>query len=425
MLVLALVRPVSSQGGAADLGSAVTTLALDWFYLSPFPLLYRWPLSLLWAALAGATVLLVALPWLPPRRRAADVNMTMHPGARHVSVRAGETVLDAGLRAGLALPYECRNGGCGRCLCTVLNGRVDPGAYQPSALPDALRARGQVLMCCAVPQGDVEIDVDVPALEAGADAVRTYTGVVTAMQPLADDVMRLNLALPGGERIAFEAGQYINVLADDGRRRAFSFANAPQDNETIELHVRRIPGGRFTGHVFTGMKVGDTLRFEGPLGRFTLRDSARPIVFVAGATGFAPVKSIVEDALRRGIRRPMKLYWGVRRPADLYLRELAERWQREHDNFTFVPVLSQADAGDAWRGRTGLVHEALLADFPDMRDCEVYVCGSLQMVDAAVPAFLAQGLSEDACFSDAFTAPPARQAAGKAQAPGGQIAGQL
>jgi NAD(P)H-flavin reductase len=223
------------------------------------------------------------------------------------------------------------------------------------------------------------------------------------MERLSEDVMQLMVTLPDGQRIGFRAGQYLNVVLDDGQRRAFSFANPPHDNALIELHVRLIPGGRFTTHVFTDMLVGDTLRIEGPLGRFTLTDSERPILFVAGATGFAPVKSIVEDAFHRGLQRPMWLYWGVRQRKDLYQLELAERWQREQTHFTFVPVLSDGTPGDGWAGRRGLVHEAMLADFADLSGYEVYACGSVKMVETAMPAFLAQGLGEAFCFSDAFT----------------------
>ena len=225
---------------------------------------------------------------------------------------------------------------------------------------------------------------------------------LTQRKRLAEDVMRVVIALPEEQTIAFAAGQYINIVLDDGQRRAFSFANPPQENTHVELHVRRIPGGRFTTPVFSGMQVGDRLNFEGPLGEFTLRESPRAILFVAGATGFAPIKSIVEDAFQRGLQRPMRLYWGVRRRADLYMLELAERWQREHANFRVVPVLSHPQPEDAWTGRTGLVHQAMLADFADLTGYEVYVCGSLKMVEAAVPAFMAQGLPDDACFSDAF-----------------------
>ncbi len=290
------------------------------------------------------------MPWLPPsfkRGKAGEFRMTVSDIAQPVTVRAGETLLDAGLRQGLALPYECRNGGCGVCRCTVLHGSVDHGVYQRSALPDALRARGEALMCCATPLSDLEIEV-VRATGAAPAAINAHVGRIDALERLAEDLIRLTVSLPGGERITFAAGQYINIVLADGQRRAYSFANAPHDNERIELHVRRIPGGRFTGHVFTEMKVGDTLHFEGPLGGFALRESERPILFVAGATGFAPVKSIVEDAFHRGLRRPMWLYWGVRRRHDLYMADLAERWQREHDNFHFVPVLSHAEPADAW-----------------------------------------------------------------------------
>jgi NAD(P)H-flavin reductase len=306
------------------------------------------------------------------------------------------------LREGLALPYECRNGGCGLCLCSVEHGSIEHRPYQRSALPDALKAQGKALMCCAVPRGDVVIEVDGFVPSAAATVATVHSGTVVGLERLAEDVMRVRVALPEGKTIGFEAGQYIDILLDDGQRRAFSFANAPQASEQIELHVRLVPGGRFTTHVFEGMKVGDAIRFEGPRGSFTLRESASPILFIAGATGFAPIKSIVEDAFQRGIQRPMRLYWGVRQRKDLYMLELCEQWQKEHPNFTVVPVVSEPSEGDGWTGRTGLVHEAMLADFADLSGHEVYLCGSVKMVETAVPAFLAQGLGEDACFSDAF-----------------------
>jgi CDP-4-dehydro-6-deoxyglucose reductase len=415
LLVLAVARPALSQGGAADLGIAVARLDLDWFLLALLPLLYAWPLGQVWALVAAGTALLVALPWLPPRLRrrgAGEFHMTLHPSTQPVTLRRGETLLDAGLRQGLALPYDCRNGGCGVCTCTVLQGRFDPGPYQRSALPDAARAQGKALMCCATALSDLDIEVE----SAGAAAIPVREARVEALERLAPDVMRVLLSLPPGETMPFEAGQYLNVVLDDGQRRAFSFANPPQAPTPIELHVRRIPGGRFTESVFAQMQVGDRLRVEGPLGRFTLHDGPHPILFVAGATGFAPIKSIVEDAFARGVTRPMWLYWGARRRDDLYALALAERWQREHPQFHVVPVLSEPAPQDAWAGRSGLVHAAILADFPNLRAHEVYVCGSVRMVEAAVPAFLAQGLDEGLCFSDAFLpAPPVPQPAG----PGG------
>jgi CDP-4-dehydro-6-deoxyglucose reductase len=404
LLVLALLQPVHSQGGAARLAEAPAALSFDWFLLALYPLVYAWPIGAVWALVLAASALLLAAPWLPPRRAAAGHRLTLHPGALSVPARGGETLLEAGLRAGLTLPYDCRSGGCGLCVCTVLAGRVDHGPYQPATLTEAMRARGQALMCCATALEDVELEVDVASL-AGAPSEphpTRWQGVVERMERLAPDVMRLWVALPEGRRLDFSAGQYLNIVLEDGAKRAFSFANAPGDGGRIELHVRRVPGGRFTTHVFERMRAGDPIEFEGPLGRFVLHEGERPILFVAGATGFAPIKSIVEDALRRGIRRPMWLYWGVRERADLYMADLAERWAREHENFRFVPVLSDVPADAPWSGRRGLVHEAMLADFPDLRGYELYACGSLRMIEAAVPAFVAQGLDEQHCHSDAF-----------------------
>ncbi len=416
LLALSLVQPAVSQGGAADLSIAVTALQLDWFYLALLPLFYAMPLSRVWMIVGAATALLALLPWLTWRRRrgvAGEVHVAVHPGSQQMSVRSGETLLDAGLRQGLPLRYECRNGGCGLCVCSVLHGQVDLGPYQPSVLTEAMRAQGLALMCCAKPLGDLEIEIEVDPEGVPARSLAERHARIDRIERLSDDVLYLRLGLEDGGRITFVAGQYINILLDDGQRRAFSFANPPQQDDHIDLHVRHIPGGRFTGYVFTQAKVGDTLRFEGPFGDFTLRESEHPIVFVAGATGFAPIKSIVEDAFARGISRPMWLYWGVRTRSDLYAFELAEGWQRDHANLHFVPVLSESSPGTAWAGRTGNVHEAILADFQDLRGFEVYVCGSVKMVEAAVPAFLAQGLGETFCYTDAFL--PSLQAAESAR----------
>ena len=406
-LVLSLVAPVHSQGGVSNLAQAVTQVELDWFYLAVFPLITDWPMGRVWALVVGASVLLSLLPWWPPQFRRGDKRthqVVVHGtdgASAEFKVREGETILDAGLRQGLALPYECRNGGCGLCICSVEQGSIEQRPYQRSALPDAQKAQGKALMCCAVPKGDVVIDVE-GFTGAEHQEATVHTATVAQMERLAEDVMRVLLQLPEGKTLDFSAGQYIDILLDDGQRRAFSFATRPGESRQIELHVRLVPGGRFTTHVFQGMKVGDTLRFEGPRGSFTLRESQHPILFIAGATGFAPIKSIVEDAFARGVQRPMRLYWGTRKPQDLYMLERCEQWQREHANFTVVPVVSDASEGDAWTGRTGLVHEAMLADFADLSGHEVYLCGSVKMVETAVPAFIAQGLDENSCFSDAF-----------------------
>ena len=407
LLVLSLVKPAVSQG-VADLSAVPATLALDWFYLPVFPLFYGWSVRDVWLLVGGGTLLFVLLPWLPPklRRRKTAFQALVAPDNRIVAIREGESVLDAALREGIAFPFDCRNGGCGECKCALVSGSVDYGAYQDDALPPAEKAVGKMLACCATPLSDLEIEYT-PVTVPGKLSVRRHRARVTAMTRLADDVMQVKLVPIGEEPLRFFAGQYINVLLDDGQKRSFSFATAPHANDVIELHIRRIPGGKFTTHVFTAMKVGDVIEFEGPLGSFFLRESGdKPILFVAGATGFAPVKSMVEHAFHVGIKRKMILYWGVRSRKDLYLPNLPLQWAADHDNFTFVPVLSEPRPADAWTGRTGLVHEAILQDFPDLSRFQLYACGSVKMVEAAHPAFAAHGLTQDDCFSDAFRLAP-------------------
>ncbi len=412
LVVLALVVPAVSQG-EANLASAVTTIGLDWFYLPVYALLSRWTPGEVWGLVLAVSLSLALLPWLPPKRRrgpAEGYSMLVRPDNRIIAVREGDTILDAGLREGVPFPYECRNGGCGKCKATLAYGSVDYGACQADMLTAEERRAGKLLLCCATPLGDVEVEYE-PAAVPGAVPARVRTAIVESLEPLAHDVMRVFLRLEGDERIEFYAGQYINVLLDDGQKRSFSFATAPQVADRIELHIRRIPGGRYTTHIFERMKPGDRVRFEGPLGSFFLReDSDKPVIFVAGATGFAPVKSMLEFAFRRGLKRRMILYWGVRRPEDLYLGDLARQWAREHENFSFVPVVSEPRPEDRWNGRTGLVHEAILADFPDLSGYQVYACGSAGMVEAAHPAFAAHGLQQDDCFSDAFRLSPGPRA---------------
>jgi len=407
LIALALLAPVQSQG-PADLDTVVAQLDFDWFYLAAYPLIYAWSAGEVWLLAGGLTLLLALLPWLPPRRRGAarEFQLMLRPGDEVVAARPGETLLEAGLRAGVPMPYECRSGGCGVCKCAILQGTVDYGAYQESALTDVERRAGKALLCCATPLSDVELECE--GIRIVTDIpVRTFQARVQRLEPLSEDVMRVVLQPLDPEPVRFHAGQYLNVVLEERERRAFSFATAPHEADVIELHVKLIPGGAFTTWVFNAMKPGDLLTCEGPLGQFYLREDAdRPIIFVAGSTGFAPVKSMVEHAFHAGLKRRMYLYWGVKSPKDLYMKELAERWAREHDNFTFIPVLSEpAPAGD-WTGRTGLVHEAIMQDFPDLVGYEVYACGSVGMVETAHAALLQKGMTEDRCFSDAFSFAP-------------------
>lgn len=411
LLALSLAEPATSLA-PANLATAPGIIPLDWFYLPIFPLLYAWSVRDVWMLVGGATLLFVLLPWLPPKflRHKAAFHVLVHPDNRIIAAREGETLLEAALREDIGFPFDCRNGGCGKCKCTVVYGEVDYGLYQDDALGAAEKAAGKALACCATPLSDLELEY-VPGVLVSGLAVQHHRARVLSIVKLADDVMQLKLALVGEEKLRFYAGQYLNVILADGQKRSFSFATAPDDGATIELHIRHIAGGVYTTHVFTTMRVGDIVEFEGPLGSFFLREeNTKPIIFVAGATGFAPVKSMLEHAFRTGLKRRMVLYWGVRSKRDLYLGELPERWAAEHANFTFIPVLSAPGPEDHWTGRTGFVHEAILHDYPDLSGHELYACGSVAMVEAAHPAFAAHGLSPDDCFSDAFKlAPHARR----------------
>lgn len=328
--------------------------------------------------------------------------ITIKPSGHVYTAQEGETVLESALREGFTLAYGCRNGACGTCKGTILQGSVDYGNYQESALSEEDKRAGRALFCCARPLTDLTIECREVGVAKDIQ-IKTLPCRVQKMERRTADVMIISLKLPAKERLQFLAGQYVDILLKDGKRRSFSLANAPHDDELLELHVRNVSGGAFTEQVFGKMQEKDILRFEGPLGTFFLReDSNKPIVFLASGTGFAPIKGILEHAFHKGTARQMTLYWGARTRNDIYMPELPEQWAREHPNFRFIPVLSDPAPEDRWQGRTGLVHEAVLQDIPDLSGHQVYACGAPAMVEAAHPAFVAQGLPEDEFYSDAF-----------------------
>lgn len=330
------------------------------------------------------------------------------PGGQHFTADTGETILDAATRQGLTLPYGCRDGACGACRGKIVNGSIDHGRAPLITLGEADRAAGYALFCCASAVSDLSIESR--EIRSSQELpVKTLPARIQKLERLAPDVMLVELKLPASERLQFLAGQYIDILLKDGRRRAFSLANAPDDDACLQLHIRHVPGGFFTEQVFGAMKERDILRLRGPLGSFFLReDSAKPLVFVAGGTGFAPIKAIVEQAISEKAAeksaRPISIYWGGRRREDLYLLQLAESWAQTQANIRFVPVLSDAANEDVWDGRTGFVHRAAMADFPDLSGHQVYVCGSPEMVAASRRDFVGQcHLPEADFFADAFT----------------------
>ena len=329
--------------------------------------------------------------------------VTIQSSGHTFTVNDGETVLAGALREGLVIAYGCRSGTCGTCKGKLLEGSVDYGTYQEKAMTEAERLAGMALFCQAKPRTDLTIECREIGTAAKGIQIKLLPARVMKMERLAPDVMLLELRLPANEKLPFLAGQYIDLLLRNIPRRSFSMANPPHEDAFLQLHLRDY-GGPFSRYVFDQMKEKDIVRLEGPFGTFFLReDSSKPIVLVASGTGFAPIKAIVEHALHNGSKRSMTLYWGCRVRADLYLHELAERWQRE-GKLRYVPVLSDATAADDWKGRTGLVHRAVMEDFPDLSGHQVYACGAPVMVDAARRDFTGQRrLPEEEFFSDSFT----------------------
>jgi CDP-4-dehydro-6-deoxyglucose reductase len=330
--------------------------------------------------------------------------VTVQPSGRQFTCDEGETILTAAIRAGVGLPYGCKNGACGSCKGKLVEGAVTHGVHQERALSGAEEEKGWSLFCCAKPNSDVVIEAR-EVLGIGDFPIKKLPTRVAKLDRVTDDVMIVSLQLPANERLQYRAGQYIEFLLKDGKRRSYSMANAPHLDEHVTVHIRHMPGGLFTDHVFNTMKERDILRFEGPLGTFFLReDSDKPMVLLASGTGFAPIKAIVEHAVDQKTDRPMVLYWGGRRPKDLYMHALCEEWARTLPNFKYVPVISDALPEDGWTGRAGFVHRAVMEDLPDLSAYQVYACGAPVMVESAQREFVAQcKLPEDEFYADSFT----------------------
>ncbi|MCU0958092.1 MAG: CDP-6-deoxy-delta-3,4-glucoseen reductase [Hydrogenophaga sp.] len=340
-------------------------------------------------------------------------SITVEPSGRSFSAEPGETLLAAGIRQGIGLPYGCKDGACGSCKCRKVSGTVEHGPHQSKALSADEEAAGFVLTCCGVAQSDVVLESR-QVTEAGAFPIKKMPVRVSSLERASHDVIVMGLQLPAADAFQYHAGQYVEFLLRDGDRRSYSMANAPHTQAAgprIELHLRHMPGGKFTDHVFGTMKEKEILRVEGPYGSFFLReDSTKPIVFLASGTGFAPIKAIIEHMRFKGIGRPATLYWGGRRPADLY----QDAWIREQlthmPQLQYVPVISNALPEDAWSGRTGFVHQAVLQDFPDLSGHEVYACGAPIVIESARRDYVAQaGLPPEAFFADSFTSAADKQ----------------
>lgn len=333
--------------------------------------------------------------------------ITVEPSQRTFTTNDGEAILAAAIRQGVAMPYGCKDGACGSCKCKKLSGDVAHGPYQAKALSADEAANGLILACCAVAKSDVVLESK-QVTAADAMPIKKLPVRVTTVNKVSDDVALLRLQLPANDTFKYHAGQYVEFLLRDGDRRSYSMANAPHtqtDAPGLDLHIRHMPGGKFTDHVFGAMKEKDILRIEGPYGSFYLReDSDKPMVFVASGTGFAPIKALLEHMAFKGITRPTTVYWGGRRPADLYMHDWLAAFAAAHSQVTYIPVVSDATPEDQWQGRTGFVHQAVLDDFSDLSGHQVYACGAPVVIESAQRDFVAmRALPSDAFFADSFT----------------------
>lgn len=328
-------------------------------------------------------------------------NISLQPSGRSFPATPAESILEAALRANIGLSYSCRSGQCGSCKAYLRSGTAHYPLAPPAALSVTEQQAGAVLLCQLHADSDLSLEVrEVPVL-AGIQPT-FYPARAHKLTRLAPDVMQLELHLPHNRPFAFKAGQYLEFVLPDGQRRAFSLANRP-DTQTnrLELHIRRVPGGKFTGYIFDELKEKAILRIYGPLGTFFLRDNPKPAILVGGGTGFAPLKGMLESAFAAGDTRPLHLYWGIRAQRDCYL-DLPRQWAATYPQFRYTPVLSEPTLGEVWLGRTGWVHAAVVADYPDLSQHEVYLSGPPPMVRAGQQAFAACGLPPDALHFDSF-----------------------
>lgn len=328
--------------------------------------------------------------------------VTLNQSGNQFNVEESETVLDAALRTGHVIPYSCRSGNCGSCKARILSGSIDYGEYKGNILTDNDRNRGVALLCQAHPLEDLVIEAREIVVPEEIE-IKLLPCRVMKLDKLNHDVMCISLQLPQNQKFNYLAGQYIDILLRDGRRRSFSIASAPREGRGLELHIRQVPDGFFTNQVFNTMKERDLLRFQGPLGTFFLRhESDRPVLFMAGGTGFAPIKAIVEHAIEQNVKRPMHIFWGARTEPDLYLNDLAHEWATHLSHVKYTPVLSEVSPDGSWSGKIGWVHEVLLQHYPNLEEYELYMSGPPPMINAGYDAFIEHGLSEDDLYFDSF-----------------------
>ena len=320
-----------------------------------------------------------------------------------VSCREDQSVLDAYLRANTRLPHGCSQGTCGSCKLHVLEGTLDHRASSEFILTEQERREGLALACQATPCSDLVVDPLADMDDDGAirHPLRDIMGTVSVLEDIARETRRLVINLD--EPLPFTAGQYVELLVPGTEIwRQYSMANAPADTATIELHIRREDGGAATdGWIFNYMTVGDRVDIRGPMGTFCIGlPQKEPAILVAGGTGLAPMKSIVQAALAENLVPELWLYHGGRSEHDLYDVEYLRELDDHHGHFHYRPVLSEQD----WDGATGVVTDAVLADFPSCKGLAGYLCGPPAMVEAGRKMFKRRRMAPRLIHQEEFTA---------------------
>jgi propane monooxygenase reductase subunit len=331
-------------------------------------------------------------------------SVRLEPVGIEFEVDEDETVLRGAFRQGLMLMHGCKEGQCAACKSFLLDGEVDLDKYSNFALNDYEKEEGWTLLCRAHAMSDLEVELinyDEEVLRSGI-ALKTQTMRVQANEALTHDIRRL--VLSGDEALTFKPGQYVDITIPGSEDvRSFSMANLPGGE--LEFMIKVYPDGKFSSLLSSGgLKEGDEVEVTGPYGVFTLRDkSERPLLFVGGGAGMAPILALLRAMAEKGTERPAVFYYGARGPRDLFvLEELADLEQRL-PNFRFVAALSDCPEDEEWEGERGLITDVVIRLEKELGEVDAYLCGPPPMVDAALAALDQGGVPESRIYYDKFT----------------------
>ena len=323
-----------------------------------------------------------------------------------LEVQEGQTILDAALAAGIPYPHGCRSGRCGSCKSRLIEGEVELLQHSRFALSEEEKADGLILACRAVPQTDAAVAWLGSDDDDAVEAPRRVEAIVSGLDDLTHDIKLVRISPVDGSPLLFTAGQYAQVGFDGVPARSYSMANRHGD-DSLEFHIRKVPGGITSQHVHEALKAGDKLTLEFPLGSSYLRQHhSGPILCIAGGSGLAPIKSIVETALAHGMKQPIHVYFGARGARDLYLVEHFETLADRHNNLSFTAVLSDTQVAPH---RHGFVTDAVAEDLADFDGWKAYVAGPPPMVDAAMAMAFARGLRPEDMHADVFFTPEGQE----------------